>query len=108
MENLYRELKQEVAKAELHGRRIVFVDECLFSSKAMLKTAYSNKKENVKVAQKLIASKPIALVAAVSKEFGLDAFLTYEKSLDSLRFSHFLDTLKEKTNGEPYPSSWIT
>ncbi len=50
MEELYHSLKQDLAKAESLGRRIVFVDECLFSAKAMIKTAYSNKGKNIDVA----------------------------------------------------------
>ena len=68
---LYNELKRRFARAEEEHKRVLFIDECLFSSKALTAQAYSNKKANVELNQKLLYSKPIALVAAVSREKGL-------------------------------------
>jgi hypothetical protein len=83
MAKLFEEMKQRVKDIDESERRVVFVDECLFSSKALNKNAYSNKKENIMLSQKLIASKPIALVAAVSREIGVEAYMTYDNSLNS-------------------------
>ncbi len=54
------------------GRTILFADECLFSSKTSQKTAFSSRRNNIVVSQRLIEAKPVALVAAVSIENGME------------------------------------
>ena len=101
MNYLYEELKLKVADARRKGKRLIFVDECLFSSKALLKLAYSNRRCNIELNQRLIASKPIALVAGVSSERGLEGFQCYENSLNAQKFSSFLESIIDETEGEP-------
>ena len=61
----------------------MFVDECHFTGLTMLTHAYSTKGNNISLDNKKLNAVSMTLIAAVSKEHGLEAFLVYNTQVDS-------------------------
>ena len=66
------DLSQDVSLALETGFRIVYVDECLVSKSTIPKVEWSRLKENAKIDLSSFDTAPIAIIGAVSREFGVD------------------------------------
>ena len=58
--------------AELENRKIIYVDEVMFTKKAWLEKAYSHRHTNLAVNQDDVYTSYTAVLAAVSEEKGIE------------------------------------
>ena len=79
--------------------RIVFIDECHFTGLTMLTNAFALKGQNITLDEKKLKDRHLTLVAAVSKEHGLEAYLIFETNVDSKMFLQIVPELKSKFGG---------
>ncbi len=69
--------------ALMEGRKLIFVDEAMFTSASRATVAYAPKNINVFVDEMSTSVKALAVVAGVSSEKGLETFLICPKSINS-------------------------
>ena len=67
-------MKSALAKAKAEGYRIIYLDETVFTRKTMTDTEWALPKENVTIDVAKIAEPCLALLAAISKEKGLEHY----------------------------------
>ena len=75
------------------GRRIVFVDETVFSYKTIQTRAYSKMNQNVCYPHSSIKHKPAFFKTAVSNECGLEGYVYSETPINSQKFCQILSHL---------------
>ncbi len=71
-------LKSQIQSALESGRRIIFIDESMFTTATRLTHAYSSKNTNVVLDESLMSNKALAVVAGVSVDGGLEGYLVRE------------------------------
>ena len=86
-------MRQELQQAMIAGKRVIFIDEAMFTTATMPTRGFAGKYENVVVEEKLTSSPALAVVAGVSAERGLEAFHVQDKSIDSDALIQFLLTI---------------
>lgn len=64
----------------------MFVDECIFTSNTIHKRSFCLSKQRLKFPRMTNISPALHLVAGVSCENGLEGFMIFERSIDSLKF----------------------
>ena len=90
------DMANEVRMAIERKFRIIQLDECCVTTKTIPKTAWSLKKTNVLVDYKEIQTEVKAIIAAVSREIGLDYIQVYRRSINKIKFKMFLEGLRRK------------
>lgn len=60
------QMKQEILSAELQSKKIIFVDESMFTISTLPRLAYSKPNKNIEIAEKLASSPALAVVAGIS------------------------------------------
>ena len=83
----------------LRDHRVVFVDECYFTNLTLLTHAYALKGSNIQVESKQLKSGNLSLLAAVSMQFGLEAYLLFNNRIDSTMFLQLVPEIKSKFGG---------
>ena len=63
-----------MTKARNQGRRIIYLDETMFTRKTVPKTEWSRKKENLTVDMDKLDEPTLAVLAAISKENGVEYY----------------------------------
>jgi hypothetical protein len=76
-------MKSQVQCAVAEGRKLIFVDEAMFTTASRVTLAYAPKNMNVFVDEMSTSVKALAVVAGVSTEKGLETFLMCPKSINS-------------------------
>lgn len=87
------DMQQQLRKALQEGRRIICVDEAMFTTATLPTKAYATKAMNVVLDESLVSSPAIAVVAGVSAEGGMEGFYMHKRSIDSDGFIQFLISL---------------
>ena len=64
----------ELSEAKEQGRKILYLDECIFSKLTFLSKDWSRKNTNLTVDQKQIYTGYRSVVATISEEDGLERF----------------------------------
>lgn len=82
-----------VTNAMAAGDRIVYTDEANFSCNYFMDRGWSRRNLPLLLKQYLFETKPIYVVAAMSKEFGLEALHVYDWSIKSGNFIKILTDL---------------
>jgi transposase len=82
-------------EARSKGKRVVFVDDSFFTYKTLQQTAYMLKKQQLLVDERITRTDRIALVAAVSEENGLEAFVITKENCNSEVFCRLLPGILE-------------
>jgi hypothetical protein len=95
-------MKSEMRQARDLGLRVVFVDEAMFTTAILMKTAYSSLGSNHKIKEKAVSAPALAVIGGVSEENGLDSWLITPRSAKSEDFIVFLQKILAK-----YPSERI-
>ena len=75
---------------------VLYLDETIFSRKAMLKTAWARKHENADVDEAMLNEPTLALLMSVSKENGVEPWRIFPKSVNSAKFCKYLDMVRER------------
>jgi hypothetical protein len=76
-------MRSEVKAALADGRKLVFIDEAMFTTAGRITHAYSAKKTNITIDERINNVESLAVVGAVSREAGLDCYLIKPKSINS-------------------------
>ncbi len=97
--NLLAKMKRELAKAKREGYRIIYLDETCFTRKTLADTEWALPKENVTVDVAKIAEPCLSLLAAISKEKGIEHYRIFEKSVNLKKYKEWLMELRER-NGD--------
>jgi len=89
-------MKEEVEKAKEKGKKIIYIDEVVFSPATLMKFAWSGM--NIEVADKRQYVKTYALLAGISEEAGVEGFIIRRKSIKTDDYIDFLNLLKTANN----------
>ncbi len=89
-------MRSELDSALKAGKTIIFVDEAVFTVSTILKGGFAPKGKNIAISERTVSAKPLAVVAGVSKENGLDAVRVVPRSIDSDSFIDFLNDLLDR------------
>ena len=76
--------------------RIVQLDECFVTRNTIPKLAWSMKKMNIELDNKSLDINAISIIAAVSREYGLDHIELFDRSITKIKFKIFLEGLRSK------------
>ena len=75
------------------NKEVIFLDECVFSQKCYMKSAWSAPKTNITQSHKLNNQKCVAVIGAISAQRGLIHWDYRTKSIKSTDFVQFLHKL---------------
>ena len=92
-------MKRMLTIARNDGRRILYLDECMFTRATLRAEEWCRLKANFNVDVDSLKEPTLALLSAISKERGLEHFKVFEKSVNVAKFKTFLQELREK-NGD--------
>ena len=92
----------QVRQAVSSGKRVIFSDEAVFTTATLPNRAYSAKKHNVHIEEKLTSSPAVAVVAGVSVEGGLEGYHIQARSIDSDAFIQFVLTVLESNKPKDF------
>lgn len=76
--------------------RIVYLDECVVTKQTVPTHVWSLPKHNAAIDIAMSYTKPHAILAAVSREYGLDLIHVYKNSVNICKFKTFLQDLRDK------------
>ena len=76
--------------------RIFQLDECFVTRNTIPKLAWSMKKMNIELDNKSLDINAISIIAAVSREYGLDHIELFDRSITKIKFKIFLEGLRSK------------
>ena len=78
------------------GFRIVYLDEMMVTKSTLPKTEWSHKLHNYRLDLSKIDTSAIAVLCAVSREFGIEHVMLFPRSVDRMKFAQFLEALRGK------------
>ena len=93
-------LLDNIRTAELQNRKIIYVDEVMFTKKAWLDKAYSHRYTNLAVNQDKVYSSYTAVLAAVSEEKGVEHLFLSPAPIDEPNFCTFARKLWRLNQGK--------
>ena len=74
-------MHQAVNRARLRDKKLVWVDEAIFTFNTLGSKAWSSKYASISVKEKDARIKTMALIAAISEDRGLEGFVIHPKSI---------------------------
>ena len=89
-------MANDIRVAIERGFRVVQIDECYVTRNTLLKQVWSAKNTNIELDYKQIALEVKVIIAAVSRENGLDYIDVFRHSCTKIKFKLFLDGLRRK------------
>ena len=87
-------LLDEIGKAEQERRKFIYLDEIMFTKKALLTKAYSHRFTNLAVNQDEVFAGYYAVIAAVSEEKGTEHISIYDGPINQDHFKGYLRKLQ--------------
>ena len=91
---------RQLVKAKKDGYRIVYLDETCFTRKTMIDTEWTLPKENMTIDEAKINEPCLALLAAISKDKGLEHYRVFPKSVNVKKFKEWLQELRDKNGND--------
>ena len=98
-----RKITRSIAEAKIEldyyrakGFHIVYIDETMITKSTIATHEWSKKNSNYKIDMKNYAKQTVAVIAGISKEYGLDIICTYDRSINIPKFKEFLQNLRDK------------
>ena len=95
-------MHQAVKVARLRDRKLVWVDEAVFTFNTLSTRAWSSKYSRIQIDDADARVKTMALIAAISEDEGLEAFMIHPKSISTPEFVSFVDLLSNKFKGSEF------
>jgi hypothetical protein len=89
-------MHQAVRAAKLRDKKLVWVDEAVFTFNTFSTRAWSAKYSRIEVTDADAKIKTMALVAAVSEDCGLEGYALNPKSISTTEFVAFIESLSSK------------
>lgn len=86
-------MKKRLDRAEEEHRKIIYVDEAVFSFKTFKTNAWASPYTNLKIDNSKIRLTAQALVAGISEDKGLEHYLLNKKSIKVDEFKVFMEEL---------------
>ena len=74
-----------------HKQKLVFLDEAVFTFNTFSGKAWSRPYQSLTFVEKKLNIKPVAFIAAVSLDIGLETYLMHPKSITQVEFVTFLE-----------------
>jgi hypothetical protein len=98
-------------KAIALGKRIVFVDECIFTTKTIFNRSFSFTKKKLAFPKSNKRNPAICLIAGISEENGLEGYASHQRSVNSEQFIQAIQLFR--LNGDNFTllgdnASWHT
>ena len=78
---------REIRFALTQGFRIIYLDEMMVTKSTLPKTEWSHKLENYRLDLSKIDTSAVAVLCAVSREFGVEHIMLFRRSVDRMKFS---------------------
>ena len=100
--NLFSDMHHAVRSAKLRDKKLVWVDEAVFTFNTFSTRAWSAKYSRIEVADADAKIKTMALVAAVSDDCGLEGYALYPKSISTPEFVAIVESLSAKFGGAEF------
>ena len=96
----------ELKRAEKEGRKMVWVDEVMFTKHTNMRCDWNGRFKNTVVTQKASFIFYRAVIAALSLERGIEAFQLQYSGVDQGDVCTFLETLASKNKGKRLTIYW--
>ena len=93
---LIAKMRSELEEAQKEQYLVLYLDETIFSRKAMLKTVWALKHENAEIDEAMLNEKTKALLLSISAENGVEPWRIYDKSVNAAKFCKYLDMVRER------------
>lgn len=90
---------QAVKTTRLRDKKLVWIDEAVFTFNTFSTKAWSAKYSSIKVKDADAKIKTLALIAAISEDRGLEAYAVYPKAISSENFVAFVKYLSDILGG---------
>ena len=87
-------MKRELAKVRRDGYRIIYLDETCITRKTVPDLEWALPKENVAVDVAKIAEPCLSMLAAISKERGIEHYRIFPRSVNLPKFKEWLSELR--------------
>ena len=88
-----------VKLTRIRDKKLVWVDEAVFSFNTLGTKAWSSKYSSIQIKEVDARVKTMALIAAISEDNGLEAFLIHPKAISTPEFVAFIKILSDKLGG---------
>ena len=92
-------MKRQLTRAKNDGYRVVYLDKTCFTRTTMPKQEYCHQGKNMAADLAHLVGPTLVVLAAISKEKGLEHFKIFEKSVNIPKFKGYLQELRSR-NGE--------
>ena len=93
-------MKALITKAKNAGFRLVYLDETMVTRKTVEHSEWSLPKQNVRVDAALLNEPTLAVLAAISKERGVESYSIFPRSVNIPKFKQYLDDLRMKCGND--------
>ena len=80
--------------------KLVFLDETMFTRRAISKFEWSHKNENIEFDDKLLNDTTLALLIGISAERGIEHWRIFKKSVNTDKFIEYLEELRQENEGK--------
>ena len=87
------EIRDKIRSLRRQSRRIIYIDETVFTWKSIKLTEYSPLHHNHRVPQSKVIQPVFSLILAISEENGLEHFQIFKKYVNRQKFMEYLDGL---------------
>jgi len=94
--NLFRDMYDALKVTRLRDRKLVWVDEAVFSFNTFGTRAWSSKYSSIQVQDAQARIKTMAFIAAISEDGGLEAWAIHPRSISTEQFVAFIEAISEK------------
>ena len=93
---LKEQLRLELAEAKSQGFKINYIDETMFTRKAVARSEWAAKYENAEVDEALLNEPTKALLLGISAENGVEQHKIFAKSVNVKKFLQYLQLVRDK------------
>ena len=94
-------IRRKRTRAKNEGRRIIYIDETVFTRTTVAKAEWSRPKENMTVDVKQRNEPTLALLCGISKERGLEHYQIFQRSVNLDKFEEYLTNLRAANGDDP-------
>lgn len=86
-------MQERITELKAEGYRIIYLDECLITTKALLMSDYTNLNTKHRIPMTKVSQPAYQVILAISEENGLEHCGYYTKSGDTKRFKEYINEL---------------
>ena len=90
------QMRQELDEAKHNKELILYLDETIFSRKAMLKNVWARKHENGEIDEAMLNEPTMALLMSISQENGVEPWKIFKRSVNTDKFCQYLQMVRDR------------